>query len=237
MTSTDLEDPEVAERPMAAHLVRGLRTRERVLALTVQIARQEGLDALTIGRVADVSGLTKAGLLGHFPSKEALQLATLDAGRAAFVEAVIEPAMSSQAGLERVARLLDLWIEHVDDLQGGCFFASVAAEYDSRNGPVKVCIAKMLRQWTDGIEYFLREAQARKQIDAAIDLSSLSFELHGFELSLNLRRQLFGDQKASAVATRSMRRVLNEVATPSGRKLLDQVWPPRAKFRTGKVQA
>jgi AcrR family transcriptional regulator len=225
MTPVESKKSTAPEAQMAAHLVRGLRTREKVLSLTIQIAHEEGLDALTIGRVAEASGLTKAGLLGHYASKEALQLATLDAGRAEFVEAVVKPAMQAAPGLERVARLLELWIEHVDGHQGGCLFASVAAEYDSRSGPIKDRIAKMLDQWIGGIEYFLKEAQARKQIGAAVDLSALSFDLHGFELSLNLRRQLFGDQKAAVLAKRSMRRALYEAATPTGRKLLDQTWP------------
>jgi AcrR family transcriptional regulator len=237
MTPIEPKKSTTDEVPMAAHLARGQRTRERVLSLTIQIAREEGLDALTIGRVAEVSDLTKAGLLGHFASKEALQLATLEAGRVAFVEAVIRPALEAPAGLERVARLLEFWVEHIDDRQGGCFFASVAAEYDSRTGPVKESIAKMLSQWTEGIEHFLKQAQERKQLSTSVDLSALSFELHGFELSLNLRRQLFGDHKAAGLAKRAMRRALYEAATPSGRKALDETWPPRGLAPAGKLQA
>jgi AcrR family transcriptional regulator len=210
---------------LAPHLLRGLQTRERVLSLTIQIARQEGLEALTIGRVAEASGLTKPGLLGHYASKEALQLATVDAGAAAFMAAVVEPAMQFPAGIVRLAHLLQLWVDHVDTDEGGCFFASVAAEFDSRRGPVKSGIAKMITAWMQGIEQSLAEAQERNQIKREVERSAVSFELHGYELSLNLRRQLLGDLQAGAHAKAAMRRALHEAATPAGRRLLNDAWP------------
>lgn len=223
---------------LAPHLLRGLQTRERVLSLTIQIARQEGLEALTIGRVAEASGLTKPGLLGHFASKEVLQLATVDAGAAAFMAAVVEPAMQFPAGIARLAHLLQLWVDHVDATAGGCFFASVAAEFDSRSGPVKSSIATMIAAWLQGIERSLAEAQERNQIKREVERSAVSFELHGHELSFNLRRQLLGDLQASAHAKVAMRRVLHEISTPAGRKLLNDVWPlPGAsKPARGKTQ-
>lgn len=214
---------------LPAHLLRGQRTRERVLSVALPIATEEGLEALTIGRVAEFAGITKAGLLGHFSSKEALQIATLDAGKAAFIVAVIRPGVGAEAGIVRVARLLDRWIDHICNCRGGCFFASVAAEFDGhQGGSVKDHIAKLMREWIGGLEFFLGEARERHQLRADTDLSALSFRLHGYELSLNLRRQLLGDMHATRQALQAMRAALLAHATPSGRRLLEAHWEERS---------
>ena len=45
-------------------------TRDRILEHSVQIASAEGLESLTIGRLAADLGMSKSGLFGHFVSKE-----------------------------------------------------------------------------------------------------------------------------------------------------------------------
>ena len=76
---------------------RGRRTRESILETAVQLASVEGLDGITIGRLATELGMSKSGLFAHFGSKEELQLATIDAAREIFVETVIAPARRPSA--------------------------------------------------------------------------------------------------------------------------------------------
>ncbi|MGB0890423.1 MAG: TetR/AcrR family transcriptional regulator, partial [Solirubrobacterales bacterium] len=51
---------------------RGLRTREGILVEAVDLASLEGLESLTIGRLADRTSVSKSGLFAHFKSKEGL---------------------------------------------------------------------------------------------------------------------------------------------------------------------
>ncbi|MES2937883.1 MAG: TetR/AcrR family transcriptional regulator [Pseudomonadota bacterium] len=207
---------------MPKHMARGHQRRQQVLELAVGVATAEGLEALTIGRVADISGFTKAGLLGHFNSKEELQLATLKAGRASFLQAVIEPAHADAPGMQRMARLLDRWVEHIVRVPGGCFFASVAAEFDGRGGPVRDSIAAMVKEWIGGLEFFLKEACDAGHLEQGTDVRAMAFRLHGYELSLNLRRQLFDDEGALQEARGAMHAELRNAATRAGRRLLEQ---------------
>ena len=68
--------------------------REAILERAVEVASEEGLEGLTIGRLSSELGLSKSGLFGHFGSKEELQLAAVDAASAIFVREVVEPALS-----------------------------------------------------------------------------------------------------------------------------------------------
>src|SRR5215469_7976252 len=72
---------------------KGQRTREGILRAAVDLASIEGLEGLTIGRLADELNMSKSGLFAHFGSKEELQLATVQMARQIFVEHVIKPAL------------------------------------------------------------------------------------------------------------------------------------------------
>ena len=56
----------------------GERSRNAILREATQLATVEGIDGLSISRLADAVGMSKSGLFAHFGSKEELQLATID---------------------------------------------------------------------------------------------------------------------------------------------------------------
>src|ERR1700722_19285104 len=74
---------------------KGVRTRESILRAAVDLASVEGLEGLTIGRLADELNMSKSGLFAHFGSKEELQLATIEMARPIFVDHVVRPALTS----------------------------------------------------------------------------------------------------------------------------------------------
>src|SRR5579859_700422 len=97
-----------------ARLRKGVRTRESILRVAVDLASIEGLEGLTIGRLADDLKMSKSGLFAHFGSKEDLQLATVEMARQIFVEHVVRPALNQPLGMPRLWALCDLWLGHVE---------------------------------------------------------------------------------------------------------------------------
>ena len=77
-------------------------TKDRILDRAYQIAGQHGLEAVTIGRLADETGMSKAGIYGHFGSKEALQLQLIRYAQAVFRREVIGPAEVAPKGVPRL---------------------------------------------------------------------------------------------------------------------------------------
>src|SRR3954453_21159765 len=104
----------------------GERTRNTILREAAQLATVEGIDGLSIARLADAVGMSKSGLFAHFGSKEGLQLATIDTAGHPFVEHVIGPSLGARTGRERLRELAENFLRHVegDVFPGGCFFAS-----------------------------------------------------------------------------------------------------------------
>ncbi|KAB1985799.1 TetR/AcrR family transcriptional regulator [Streptomyces triticiradicis] len=158
---------------------RGNRTRQSVLDRTVDIASVEGLEALSAGRLATELGLSKSGVFALFGSKQELQLATVrEAGRI-FAERVIRPAEQVPAGVGRVRRLCELWLEYSRGrvFPGGCFFYGVIAEFDARSGPVHDAVVSAHRAWTGLMERAIDEARTGGELRPDTDVPQLAFEL------------------------------------------------------------
>ena len=200
----------------------GDRTRRAILESAVHIASAEGLEGLTIGRLATELSMSKSGLFAHFGSKEELQVATVEAARAIFIHEVIKPAFDSPAGLPRLWTLCDIWLSHVQKgvFRGGCFFAAVAAEFDSRPGPVRDRIAEIMKEWLAVLRNTIIEAQNAGHLDKDVDATQLAFEFNSLELGANWAFQLYGDPKAFERAREAIRERLSRHATDTGAPLL-----------------
>jgi AcrR family transcriptional regulator len=186
--------------PLAAssdgRVARGERTRAAVLARAADIASVDGLDGLSIGRLAADLSVSKAGVFAHFGSKEELQLATVRAAADRFTEAVIVPAFAEPEGLDRLVALCERWLDYSrrDVFPGGCFFFSVAAEYDAKPGRVRDEIAAVRRRWLGAYEQLVAAAQARGELDDAVDPTALAFELDALGMAANLHAHLCDDR-------------------------------------------
>jgi AcrR family transcriptional regulator len=194
----------------------GERSRNAILREAAQLATVVGIDGLSIGRLADAVGMSKSGLFAHFGSKEELQVATVEAASAVFTEQVIEPALAAPTGIERLRQLADNFLRYVEGVYpGGCFFASIAAEMDTRPGPVRDLAVQLTDEWLGQLELAVRDAQAEGAIDAAEDPEQLAFELDAYMLMANALFVLRGDPTQLDRARRALERRLEAAATVS----------------------
>ncbi|MGD9630950.1 MAG: TetR/AcrR family transcriptional regulator [Pyrinomonadaceae bacterium] len=204
---------------------RGERTRQEILRTSIDIASADGLEGLTIGRLANELQMSKSGLFAHFGSKEDLQIATLEAASRLFVAEVIKPAEHIEHGLARLLALLDAWISSVDNTcnRGGCFFYAVSAEMDDRPGKVRELISKLTRQWIDALTKEMKLAIRLGELNKNCDAELVVFQLHGFVQEGNWFRRLHKSNRAFQMTRESVYRVLEGQATPAGKAILSKV--------------
>jgi AcrR family transcriptional regulator len=176
-----------AERPTRRRRSDGERSRNAILREAAQLATVEGIAGLSIGRLATAVGMSKSGLFAHFGSKEGLQLATIETASDLFNEHVIEPASNAPTGIERLRQLTEGFLRHLEDdvFVGGCFFASVAAEMDTRPGPVRDLAVQVIDEWLKRLQGAIRDAQAEDAIESSEDAEQLAFELDAYLLLAN----------------------------------------------------
>lgn len=184
---------------------RGEQTRRQILRRAAEIASVEGLEGLSIGRLATELAVSKSGVFAHFGSKEELQLATVRAAAKIFVDEVVAP-VEGATGLDRLERLLDGWLAYSQrrTFPGGCFFYSVQAEFDARTGRVRDSIAEFDRRWVELVE---DAARGVPELDA--DPAQLAFELVAYLELANARSVLHDDPDAYARARAAVRRALD----------------------------
>ncbi|GAA4621847.1 TetR/AcrR family transcriptional regulator [Actinoallomurus vinaceus] len=184
-------------------------TRTRIIECALTLASAEGLEGVTIGRLATELGMSKAGVIGHFGTKEALQLATLDAAVEKFADRVPARAAGADPGVDRLTRAFDEWIAYMaDEGHGGCFLTSVATEFDGRPGPVRDAVLAALSRWSDYAAAELRTAVDAGDLPPDTDVDQLVFELGGVGLAAGQAIQLHRDPAAPERARRAIDRLL-----------------------------
>ena len=168
-------------------LLRGARSRQAIARHSVDVASVEGLDRLSLGRLATDIGLSKSGIQTLFGTKEALQLAAIAAAHEAFVDAVVRPASSAPPGAARVRALVDHWIAYAQGplFPGGCFWAATLPEFDSRPGPVRDALQRQREDWVGLLGEELRNAEIPDQ-DAALAAFQIDAVLTATNTSLRL---------------------------------------------------
>jgi AcrR family transcriptional regulator len=167
----------------------GERSRAAILREAARLATVEGLDGLSLARLADAVGMSKSGLFAHFGSKEELQLATIETASAIFEELVIEPAGEATAGLPRLRAYIEGFLDHVEEsvFPGGCFFISAMSELDTHPGPVRDDAMAFSQRWITLLAQQVAAAQAAGELDSDADPAQIAFELHAFMVLGNMQ--------------------------------------------------
>lgn len=174
------------------------QARNAILRRAADIASQDGLEGLSIGRLAIDLGLSKSGLFGYFGSKEELQLATIQTAAGVFLTEVVQPALAVPPGLGRLWQLCDNWLNYSQRrvFPGGCFFFSVTAEFDARPGRVRDTIAAASLEWNRLVARTIDNAREHAEITEETDPDQLAFELIAFMETANAISLLHDDPTA-----------------------------------------
>jgi AcrR family transcriptional regulator len=208
MATEEAIDVATAEATSAATRPgKGAATRAAILERAVDLASTEGLEGLTIGKLASDLGMSKSGLFAHFGSKEELQLATVDAAAARFVTEVVLPAQAEPEGLARLRAYCELHVSYLERqvFAGGCFWAAASAEFDDRPGPVHDAVRAGVEAWLGALEY--QAAQA-----GAPDPAGLAFEVYSLMMGANSCSRLLADPSTLERARAALTRRLDAVA-------------------------
>lgn len=178
--------------------MKGERTKQSILERAVDVASLEGLEGLTIGRLADELKMSKSGLFAHFGSKEELQLATIEAASQRYIREIFTPALQQPRGLPRLHAICDAWLSYIRRavFPGGCFFAAASFEFDSRPGPVRDRVSALMSDWIDALEKAIRMARDEGHLRDDVDPAQLAFELNALFFGANFAFYLQHDEQA-----------------------------------------
>ncbi|WP_298829057.1 TetR/AcrR family transcriptional regulator [uncultured Piscinibacter sp.] len=219
----------MADSPTSVRtLHKGQQTRATILDAALTLASHMGLEGLSIGALAEVTGMSKSGVFAHFGSRDELQIAVVREYHNKFEEEVFYPALREPRGLPRLRALFDNWVRRVAvEIDSGCIYISGAVEFDDRPGPVRDALVDMVQTWQDALERAIRIAVEEGHLKPDTDPPQMLFEVHGLILALHHDARFLRHPGAVDRAKAAFRRVLENYAAPGA---LDA--KPAARKRT-----
>jgi AcrR family transcriptional regulator len=165
---------------------KGQQTRASILESALTLSARNGLEGLSIGALAEATGMSKSGVFAHFGSREELQISVIREYHNRFEEEVFYPAIREPRGLGRLCAMFDRWIHRVAlEIDSGCIYISGAVEFDDRPGPVRDALADMVRAWQTALHRAVEIAREVGDLRPDTDAQQVAFEMHGLILALH----------------------------------------------------
>lgn len=194
------------------------RTRDSIVRTAADIASERGLEGLSIGVLAEALGMSKSGVIGHFGTKEELQLAALQHALEVFRDSVWAPAAELPAGLPRLLAVCEAWTRYAAEptFRGGCCIAQFVFELDARPGRVHDELARALRRWRLTLVADIAHAVGAGDLPAETEPEQVAFALEAIAEGVNPARMLHENSQAAQWALRAMHTVLGAPSTRAG---------------------
>ena len=175
-------------------------TKDRILAQGVDLLSESGLAQVTVGLLAQRTGMSKSGLFAHFGSKEEVQLGLMEETVRLSTTCFVEPAMQNAPGLGRLRALVYGWFGWTGKagLSGGCPIAAGLFELDdiAESDPVRQRLLSMEERWRESLVAATREAVAAGELAADLDIDQFVWELCGFYLNHHVSERFLHDPAA-----------------------------------------
>ncbi len=218
---------------------KGEATRSQILEEGLQTASEGGFEALTIGSLAERTGLSKSGLFAHFGSKDELQIAVLDEAARRFTEIAFMQAMQAPRGLARLRALFENWLSWSDQskLLGGCPIMAAAFEFDDRPGPVRDAVAdhhaRLRREMERCVQMAIDTGEFRPDTDPA----QFAFEMLGLATAYYVAKRLLKDRNAVRHAHGSFERLVADCSAAAPARSLQRPAPNSAPRKPARKAA
>jgi AcrR family transcriptional regulator len=198
------------DRSYYSSMGKGEHTRAAILDAALAQASEAGFESLTIGSLAERTGLSKSGLFAHFGSREELQVAAIEAAAARFTETVFVPALKARRGLPRIRALFDHWLQWTSrsGLTHGCPMQAAAVEFDDRPGAVRDAVVdhfgRLERELARAVELAVGQGHLRTDLD----VGQFVFDMMGIIFAYYHGARLFDVRRAESRARAAFERLV-----------------------------
>jgi AcrR family transcriptional regulator len=209
-------DPLPAPEAGRRVLLKGQQTKTAIIGAALGLASQIGLEGLSIGAVAEVTGMSKSGVFAHFGSREELQISVIREYHDRFEAEVFYSAMQKPRGVPRLQALFDNWMEQTSaEIDSGCIYISGAVEFDDRTGPVRDALASSVATWQTALRRAVELAQDEGQLSRESDAHQIAFEIHGLILALHYEARFLRNPDAAQHARQGFQHILSRYVARS----------------------
>ncbi|KQO25492.1 TetR/AcrR family transcriptional regulator [Acidovorax sp. Leaf78] len=216
-------------------LQKGQQTKAAIVEAALGLATHIGLEGLSIGALADVTGMSKSGVFAHFGSREELQISVIREYHTRFEQEVFYPAMSAERGVARLSALFDNWMKRTSiEIDSGCIYISGAVEFDDRTGPVRDALASSVLTWHAAMRRAIEQCKGLGELRVDTDAEQMLFEIHGLILALHYEARFLQTPGSMGRAVQGFHNILarySSAPAPSSAAAAPAATPAAAKRR------
>jgi AcrR family transcriptional regulator len=190
---------------------KGEATRAKIVHEAARQASVRGLQAVSLGDLAQGIGLSKSGVFKHFDDKEDLHMAVLKATVKRYLALIWTPALQAPAGRARVSHIFDRWMDWVetDSGPGGCLIMQASREFDDQPGAVRDYLKDCHVQWQKHMAAELKAVAGPDLSDD--DATQAAFDMKSYVLGFAEQRRLMDDPNARRRARTAFDTLLNRL--------------------------
>jgi AcrR family transcriptional regulator len=205
-----------AAEPGKRALLKGQQTKAAIIDAALGLAAQIGLEGLSIGALAEITGMSKSGVFAHFGSREELQITVIREYHERFEREVFYTALQAPRGIPRLQALFDNWmVRTTTEIDSGCIYISGAVEFDDRVGPVRDALISTVTTWQTAVRRAVEQAQQENHLTREVDPMQVAFEIHGLILALHYEARFLKVPGAAERARQGFARILERYRTPT----------------------
>ena len=202
-------------------LQKGQQTKSVIVDAALGLATHIGLEGLSIGALADVTGMSKSGVFAHFGSREELQISVIREYHNRFEQEVFYPAMSSPRGVARLRAMFDNWMKRTSiEIDSGCIYISGAIEFGDRTGLVRDALVSSVMTWHAAMKRAIEHCKELGQLRDEVSPEQMLFEIHGLILALNYEARFLQTPGSIDRAITGFNNILALCSQPAAAKAL-----------------
>ena len=202
-------------------LQKGQQTKSVIVDASLGLATHIGLEGLSIGALADVTGMSKSGVFAHFGSREELQISVIREYHNRFEQEVFYPAMSSPRGVARLRAMFDNWMKRTSiEIDSGCIYISGAIEFGDRTGLVRDALVSSVMAWHAAMKRAIEHCKELGQLRDEVSPEQMLFEIHGLILALHYEARFLQTPGSIDRAITGFNNILARCSQPAAAKAL-----------------
>ncbi len=190
--------------------VKSEMTRTAIIGAALDLACEQGLEAISLQVVADRIGLSKSGVFSRVGSREALQKVVIEEYGRQFLAEVFVPAMQAPKGLPRLQAIVERWLVRMREVevQKGCLYTAGAFELDDRDGELRDFLLQQVAAWRSTLRRTVLQAVDAGHLRADTDPEQRVGELSSMAIGLLHVARFLRDPRAAERAQATWQRLL-----------------------------
>lgn len=147
------------------------RTRNIILKAAFKEVHLKGFRAASLNDILAQTGLTKGALYHHFPNKDALGLALLDAIEMRIAERWAEPLQICSDPLASLLEITKNTVESLtlDEVEMGCPLNNLAQEMSSVDESFRMKVSSIYKMWCESILQAIAAGQVKGSVSSGVN--------------------------------------------------------------------